>query len=499
MVDVPRQIGRQVIPSGRVAGAVIPSGIADVGQGIEAQGLAELGRGIGALSESIFQIGKQVKQVDDNKAVANGIAEYNNIINTFNESLPTLSPDSYMEEFGKLDDSIKGITEGLSPEATSALENRFVIWNESNRASTATLAIKQKASLAKQEIPLQLASFIANDQLEEANDYIDGYADTILSPEEVDLWKDNIVKMKGNHDMWVDINEAVLTQSKADITIAEKSIREFYKDDPHKEFTTLGTLRAKIGSRQRANSEARKAQVNAQAEQIGNSASNGVSIEAEVAPELDIAVIRLNSRLASAGGINQSDGVTFDSMNEQILAGKFFTEQELTESFAGTESGGMSADEYKDLLPKNEENAKLSIAQKDSLSEYMTIIDTQFGEMRSLVNTKLDVLARPLAKSVITADRLRLKREIRRMVMDDAPSENIYTAIAANFEASSTKYIRGGWGRMFRWGVNDFTDAVLDETSNEAQNAIILDLLKDMRSTGETPENLDDLIIRFSE
>ncbi len=498
MADIPTRV-RQVTPSGRVAGAVIPFDIADTGQGIEAQGLAGLGRGLDFLGESAFKIAQQAKKVDDNKAVANGIAEYNNIINTFNESLPTTSPDEYMAEFGKLDGQIKGITEGLSPEATSALENKFEIWNEANRASTAILAIKQSASLAKEEIPIQLASFIGSDQIQEANEYIEGYGNTVLSPEEVELWKNKIVEMKGNHDMWVNINQAVLSQTSDDIAIAQKSIREFYKDDPQKEFTTLGTLNAKIGSKTRANNEARKAQVNAQAEQVGASAANSIAIEAVIAPELEQSVILLNQRIANGGGINQSDNVTFDSLNEKILAGEFFTDKEMTEAFAGTESGGMSADEYKELLPKNAENAKLSIAQKETLATHTASIDEQFSQIRSLVNSKLDPVARPLARSVLTGDRLRLKREVKRMVLANEPPENIETAIDANFVSSSKKYIRGGWGRLFHWGVNDFTDAVLDETSNEVQNKIILELLKEMRNTGDKPENLDDLIIRFGE
>ena len=499
MARVPRQVARQVIPSGRVAGAVIPTSLSDVGQGIEAQGLAGLGRGIGDFSESVFQIGQKVKRLDDNQDVATGIAEYNNIINTFNETLPTLSPDDYMAKFAELEPDIQGITEGLSKEAASALDNKFVIWNEANRASTAALAIKQKASLAKEEIPTQLANFIANDQIQEANEYIEGYGDTVLSPEEIELWKDTIVEMKGNHDMWVDINQAVLTQTPDDIATAQESIRTFYRNDPQKAFTTLGSLNAKIGSKTRANNEARKAQVDAQAKEIGASAANSVAIEAVIAPEMEQAVTLLNQRIANGGGINQSDNVTFDALNEKILAGEFFTDTELTEAFAGTESGGMSAKEYQQLLPLNAENARLSIAQKETLATHAASIDEQFSQIRSLVNSKLAPVARPLARSVLTGDRLRLKREVKRMVLASEPPENIETAIDANFIGVSKRYIRGSWSRLFHWGVNDFTDAVLDETSNDVQNKIILDLLKDMRNTGDKPENLDDLIIRFGE
>ena len=295
------------------------------------------------------------------------------------------------------------------------------------------------------------------------------------------------------------MNIAVESGNPEDVKEAEELIKETFKERPDKEFSMLNSLRAKLGTRQRKQNEAVRAQVNAQAKQIGNSAANGVSIEAVPAPENKLAVERLNSRLAPGGGINQSDGVTFDSLNEKILAGELFTDKELIDAFAGTEAGGMSAEEYKLLLPKNEENAKLSLDQKDSLTEYMTFMDTQFNEIRSLVNTKVRSNARPFARSVVTADRLRLKKEIRRMVMGNESAESIQTAIAANFESTSEKYIRGWWGRFMHWGVGDFTDAVLDETDTERQKAIISDMLKAMRETGDKPDNFDDLIERFLE
>ena len=56
MARVPRQVARQVIPSGRVAGAFIPMSLADVGQGIEAQGLANLGEGLDDLGQAFGKI-----------------------------------------------------------------------------------------------------------------------------------------------------------------------------------------------------------------------------------------------------------------------------------------------------------------------------------------------------------------------------------------------------------------------------------------------------------
>ena len=55
MAKIPTHV-QQVTPSGSVAGAFIPSDIADIGQGIEAQGLASLARGGQDLTNAVAQI-----------------------------------------------------------------------------------------------------------------------------------------------------------------------------------------------------------------------------------------------------------------------------------------------------------------------------------------------------------------------------------------------------------------------------------------------------------
>ncbi len=56
MAKIPRQVARREIPSGRVAGAFIPTSLADVGQGIEAQGLGDIGRGVSGLGVALGKI-----------------------------------------------------------------------------------------------------------------------------------------------------------------------------------------------------------------------------------------------------------------------------------------------------------------------------------------------------------------------------------------------------------------------------------------------------------
>ena len=69
MAKIPRQVARRVIPSGRVAGAFIPTSLADVGQGIEAQGLANIGRGISGLGITLGELARRKQVAEDSLAV----------------------------------------------------------------------------------------------------------------------------------------------------------------------------------------------------------------------------------------------------------------------------------------------------------------------------------------------------------------------------------------------------------------------------------------------
>lgn len=66
MADIPTRV-RQVAPSGRVAGAVIPFDIADTGQGIEAQGLGDLGRAISGTGRVIAELVLRDRKANDLK------------------------------------------------------------------------------------------------------------------------------------------------------------------------------------------------------------------------------------------------------------------------------------------------------------------------------------------------------------------------------------------------------------------------------------------------
>ncbi len=104
MADIPTRV-RQVAPSGRVAGAVIPFDIADTGQGIEAQGLAGLGRGVGDLGISLGKIA--FAEGASEASTARGLADSE--IRLLQESLKKNNdPNTYDAELTKSLEVIQG-------------------------------------------------------------------------------------------------------------------------------------------------------------------------------------------------------------------------------------------------------------------------------------------------------------------------------------------------------------------------------------------------------
>ena len=226
MTTIPKQISRKVIPSGRVGAVPIPTDIADTGAGIEAQGLGALGGGISNLSQSMSKIKVQQNKIEDNRSVAKGISSYNNIINEFNERLPSLDPKDYSTEFEKLAPQINGITNGLSESATEALNNRFEIWHETNRSKTAILSVKASSVLAKQEIPRQLAEFASDGVSEEEVDvYLDNF-DGIMSPGEKELWKREFGSLQNKTLIFSAINAAAEDPTPENLKNARNLIKE---------------------------------------------------------------------------------------------------------------------------------------------------------------------------------------------------------------------------------------------------------------------------------
>jgi hypothetical protein len=466
--------------------------------------------GLGDLGAGISKLGEKFKKIEDNRDIAEGIARYNNIVNAYNESLVTKDPSEYVKGFNELQANITGLTKDMSPEAANVLKNKTVIWNEVNRASLATLAIKQTAAFAKQEMPNQLASFVANDQIEEGEEFIDNYGETVLSPKEVKLWQDKFKSMQAEWDMEESINLAVETGSQEHITDAEKKIKEFYRTDefeadPRAEFSALSRLRGGVGAARSELTEARKALINKEAEGIAAAAIENEPFNGSVTDENQDLSDRINNRIAN-DSMGMSDGITFDNMRETLLGGKRgFSERELLEGLAGTDSdgeikaGGMSTTEYDELVKLNNQVKPLDINQQERMVSFNAEITAQYSELSSALRSSVVGLReRPRVLGAIADDKMNLKKQVVSMIKDGKSNEEINKVIQGNFFAKSKQYTRTIFGsaflgRVIGQGVGNFTDAVQTTTDRDAQNKIMLDILKDNPNT----DNIDDLFELF--
>ena len=105
MAKIPQQVARREIPSGRVAGAFIPTSLADVGQGIEAQGLADIGRGVSGLGVALGKIA--FAEGTSEASTARGLAESEiRLLESRLQRNP--DPATYNDELASSLETIKG-------------------------------------------------------------------------------------------------------------------------------------------------------------------------------------------------------------------------------------------------------------------------------------------------------------------------------------------------------------------------------------------------------
>lgn len=458
-----------------------------------AQATQELSRAVQQAGATVTLLNQKAQDVRNNRDTAKGIASYNNIVNTYNESLVGRQTDDYVSGFEELKPQIDQITDGMSPKASAHLQNRFEVFNEANRNSLAIKAIKQETAEAKFDLPGKLRNMVANGQTDEAHVVIENYEGTVLTPGEVELWKDKVKEYQRESNIFSALNVVSRKPTQENFEFASKVIEENTLTEKDR-FSKMNTLRATMGEKTRRQTEAVKAEINSWAQSLGANAATNDAITVNVPPELELTKIRFNERLASSGeGMEWSDDFTFDSMQEQSLAGKFFTDREMTESYAQ----GMSTEEYTTLKEMNGKNKQLPIEQKNQLNLYNEQINERYSALDSLVRSRVSFASSHVAGTAISTDKLSLKKEVKQMVMTGESGENIQIAINARLEGGSRSYTRGLISKVPF--VNEFTTSAREETSTEEQNRILLDVLKEAARTNNIPDNFDELVRIFSE
>jgi hypothetical protein len=165
MARIPRQISRQVLPSGRVGDVPIPSDIADTGAGIEARGLGALGRGIGALGQDLFKI-EQIKQRErDNASIADAISAENKLVNDeVNKIKNTVyaSVDEINADRERLSTAISDhrdlVSAGMSERASGIFVNRSKITESSHLGTFENTLYRKELDLGRSKAKLNLGN-----------------------------------------------------------------------------------------------------------------------------------------------------------------------------------------------------------------------------------------------------------------------------------------------------------------------------------------------------
>lgn len=113
------------------------------------------GEGEMAIGQTLADIGQQVQQVRDARAMAEGIAQYNAIVDEYETSLQTKDPSEhdFVGGFDKLQAKLGKITQGKSRAVQDELYNRFAVWNEEHKAGIARFAISKEVALTKDQLP----------------------------------------------------------------------------------------------------------------------------------------------------------------------------------------------------------------------------------------------------------------------------------------------------------------------------------------------------------
>ncbi len=107
MTDIPRNIGRQALPSGRTGGVAAPLSIGDTGQGVIGRGLAALGGGITDLGQALSQI----EQAEGTSQASTAIGQADSERRLSSQRLLDINdPDERQAEFDASQETIKTFT-----------------------------------------------------------------------------------------------------------------------------------------------------------------------------------------------------------------------------------------------------------------------------------------------------------------------------------------------------------------------------------------------------
>ncbi len=489
MPDIPSFRAR--ITPKPVGKAPLPVSAADVGAGAVGAGLERVGVSISKLGSALLQI----KTAED---VAEGMAEYNKAINDYNISLKDKEPEDYLEtnEAGELvlpselSDRIARIHEGKTGPASRNLQNKFKVWNESNRASIGILAIRDKSAQIRQTAPDVLADFARNQDDKGAKEYITDITKLtgVQSADELNILYG---KLKDEADIYRAVNLASDFPTVENIEAARKVIDDKSETERDR-FFNLQRLRALSSAKSSRRNEAFKAAVEVQSLKMADDVSQGLMPDSDIIPELEPVRQQFISR---SGNLDISDGFTFDFLIDKISQGALFTPTELVDNYAS----GMSTEEYQRAVAENQENARLTVEQRNDLAIFNKHIGDKEGTILRQITGKISIENMPSVKTALDRDTQSIRNTVKQMVKNGDKSEDIYDVIEVHYikKAEARDITHGFWARIFLPRSSEIRKEIRESTGIDDRFDTIITLLKS--GDKKAFERAQELLRRWNE
>lgn len=468
---------RTQLPPGRIGAALPPYELA--GRPTDRSGQINLGQTIAGFSGDIFQ--KLLETRANNEH-----AEFLGLINTAKEEFSNYvqtHPGASIEDLQKAQTQMFTDIDkaGQDSQTQIAKQNNknFMLLNRGTikeQTDGVVAEIVSKQELKRTELAIDIA--VARGGKEgrvTMSDLIDKQAESGL------IAKDIAPLLKEYYGLKIDVqtifnsfNNVLANPTEENIELSQNLIGKSGLSEEEK-YRLSRTLQASFTEGKQKQTEQYKAYIEQQSAAVGDTISKGKSmpIEQELLPEVQSLTDTLIERQAS-GDLNSRDDTTYNFIRDNIMTGKYYSQNDLLEAYAT----GLSTEQYKTLLRENEENKKLSDATKELLGMYNTDItertDNVKNAMKAIAPKNI-----PLAYTALYKQKRNLMGEIRSMVLKGESSEKMFTKIAATYTADTEGFWKNWFRQVFtNWGVNDFSNELLEASKWDDRYIYLIELLK---------------------
>ena len=430
-----------------------------------------------AIAQTVGELSDRIIKVHTAREVSEGIAQYNRAVNEYMNDLQRRDPrENFVGDFENMSKKVKDdIIKRSGFHSREYLNNKFNVWDEQNRGSIANLQARMTVAVVKQEMPEKIKEALKLDQPEIFEDYLEGVSDA-LSPREIDMARQEFVAAQERNEIFQAINIAIDNPSPEAQAFARETIDKYSKTEDER-YSHLQRIRAGQGQQRSLRNAAFNARMNSESRVLGETFAQNEALPADfdVLPENQEIVSMLSGRQA-AGNVHQSldQGLTYRFMIDQINYGNQFSEQELTSAFGSA----LSSDEYNEIRRLNAEIIKLNDTQREEVRTLNEAVSARYGLPKTIMRNRLTPNQFAKFSAAIHHDRTQLQNQVRRMVANGRPTNEVYDAIEAHFLGTEENLVKPFYRRWPGKRASDFEDEVRDASDIEDRWGIIADITK---------------------